>query len=128
MLSFAYIWYNASQSKGSLNLLSSGQRSDLLMHGALLRLLTSKFLRMFPRNRGLDETLVTRVLLQKVQKGLNLDILFSLSGQFLVTNPVQGNSSFVLKFGLLLRIPEISFSISFNVKKLEIIKNILFIN
>ena len=111
MLSFAYIWYMASQSKGLLNLLSSGQRSDLLKRGALLRFLASKLFRMSPIRRGLDglKPLLTRVLVQKVQKGLTLDILFSLSGQFLVMNPVQGNILSVLKFGLLLRIPEISF-------------------
>ena len=97
------IWLHiTSQSKGLSNLLSSEQRSDLLKRGALLRLLT-------PRHRNLKD-LLRRCLVHKVQKGLTLDILFSLSSQFVVTNPVQGNSMRMsFKFGLLLRIPETSF-------------------
>ena len=100
MLSFAYGWHITSQSKGLSNSLSINQRSELLKHAALLRVLSARLFRQ-PRHRSLKH-LLRRCLSQKVQKGLTLQHLFSLSSQFVVMNPVQGNRLFVLKFGLLL--------------------------
>ena len=108
MLYFAYGWHITSQSKGLSNLLSCRQRSDLLKRAGLLRLLTSRLFEHSPRQKNF-KVLLRKCLVQKVKKGLTLHGLFCLSSQFLVTNPVQGDSVFVLKFGLLLRIPEMSF-------------------
>ena len=113
MLYFAYGWHITSQSMGLSNLLSINQRSDLLKRGALLRVLSARLIGDSPKYQGdrYLRTLLSRCLVHKVQIGLTLQHLFSLSSQFLVTNPLQriSHQKMCIKFGLLLRIPETSF-------------------
>ena len=107
-LSFAYGWHTTSQSLGLSNSLSFKQRTHLLIRAGLLRVLSAKLFRS-PRPRNLKH-LLRRCLSQKVQSGITLDILFSLSSQFVVRNPVQGKSMRkCFKFALLLKIPKTSF-------------------
>ena len=110
MLYFAYGWHITSQSMGLSNLLSINQRSDLLKRGALLRVLSARLIGHSPkyqRDRYL-RTLLSRCLVHKVQIGLTLQHLFSLSSQFLVTNPLQriSHQKMCIKFGLLLICPK----------------------
>ena len=108
MLSFAYGWHMSSQSLGLSNSLLFDQRAHLLIRAGLLRVLSAKLFRS-PRPRNLKHLLI-RCLSQKVQSGITLDILFSLSSQFVVRNPVQGKSMRkCFKFALLLKIPKTSF-------------------
>ena len=108
MLSFAYGWYITSQSLGLSNSLSFDQLAHLLIRAGLLRVLSARLFRQ-PRHRSLKHLLI-RCLSPKVQKGITLDILFSLSSQFVVRNPVQGKRmSMCFKFALLLKIPKTSF-------------------
>jgi len=107
-LSFAYGWHITSQSLGLSNSLSFKQRTHLLIRAGLLRVLSAKLFRS-PRPRNLKH-LLRRCLSQKVQSGITLDILFSLSSQFVVRNPVQGKRiSMCFKYAILLKIPETSF-------------------
>lgn len=110
MLYFAYGWHITSQSLGLSNLLSINQRSDLLKRGALLHVLSARLIGDSPkyqRDRAL-RSLLSRCLVHKVQIGLTLQHLFSLSSQFLVTNPLERicNQKMCIKFGLLLICPK----------------------
>jgi hypothetical protein len=109
MLYFAYGWHITSQSLGLSNSLSINQRSELLKHAGLLRVLSARLIGHSPkyqRDRYL-RTFLSRCLVHKVQIGLTLQHLFSLSSQFLVTNPLQGISvNMCFRFGLLLICPK----------------------
>ena len=110
MLYFAYGWHITSQSLGLSNSLSINQRSELLKHAGLLRVLSARLIGHSPkyqRDRYL-RTLLSRCLVHKVQIGLTLQHLFSLSSQFLVTNPLQriSHQKMCINFGLLLICPK----------------------